>query len=292
MHILVAFDGSAGALHVCRAVSVYAGERSNIQLTLLNVQRRPVQAWPDPGGLQTVMEQALQEQGQEQLDAGRMLLKEAGFAPAARVALGQPADRILEVAREIRADAILMGSGRSGLLASHALGSVALRVAPAAHCSVVLVPPEAALPHACGRRLRVTAAVDGSPAAAAAVHRLVACQPMLGEVEVDLVHFHPGLTFVSSVMPPHDDVLRKWGGEELQPAIARSAEELERAGVPFRVHGVAGDPATGISEFAKAHAAECVVMGTRGQGVIQHLVWGSVSLSTAQRCELPIALLR
>jgi len=57
-----------------------------------------------------------------------------------RVELGTPRNVIVEVARAVEADLILMSSRRlSGL---HAFGSVSRPVAQHAHCAVLLMPPE------------------------------------------------------------------------------------------------------------------------------------------------------
>lgn len=292
MNLLVPVDGSAAALRACQLVAAYAGNAKGMQLTLLNVQHRPVRTWPEAAVHQVALESALVQQGEEQVRQAGMLVAESGFAAKAMVTLGQPAERILEVADSVEAEAIVMGAGRHGILAGHALGSVALRVASAAACPIVLVPEGARLPERWGQRLRVTVPVDGSALAIGAVQRLLECRSMLGELKVDLVHFRAGLSLAGAVMPPHDDVLRNWSGGESEAALATAAREFDRAGVAYCVHSVAGDPATGIAEFAKSHRSEAVVMATRGRGVVQKIVLGSVALRTAQASDVPVMFMR
>jgi nucleotide-binding universal stress UspA family protein len=292
VNLLVPVDGSAAALRACHLISAYAGDRKGIQLTLLNVQHRPVRTWPEAALHQAAVESALVQQGEEQVQQAGMLLADSGFAVKPMVTLGQPAERILEVADTVGAKAIVMGAGRPGILAGHALGSVALRVASAALCPVVLVPEGARLPERWGQRLRVTVPVDGSALAMGAVQRLLECRATLGELIVDLVHFRAGLSLAGAVMPPHDDVLRNWSGSESEAALDTAAREFDRAGIACCVHSVAGDPATGIAEFAKSHRAEAVVMATRGRGVVQKIVLGSVALRTAQASDVPVVFMR
>jgi nucleotide-binding universal stress UspA family protein len=53
---------------------------------------------------------------------------------------GDPAETIIAVAQEHRADAIVVGKRGRGRLAGLLLGSVSQRVATIAHCPVILVP--------------------------------------------------------------------------------------------------------------------------------------------------------
>ena len=61
----------------------------------------------------------------------------SGFDFSAVVAHGNPAEEILRVARETRADLIVMSTHGIGAEGRHALGSVALRVLQSATCPVL-----------------------------------------------------------------------------------------------------------------------------------------------------------
>ena len=56
-----------------------------------------------------------------------------------RVEVGQPANRIVEVARELDADMIVLGSRGLGNIGSLLLGSTSQKVAHLAPCTVVTV---------------------------------------------------------------------------------------------------------------------------------------------------------
>lgn len=292
MKIFLAVDASEAALHACRLIASYEGDRSALEITLLNAQRSPLRISPEPGVNQAVLEAALREEGEHQLEPARALLLAAGYLVKSIVRLGPPADTLLALAREGGADVMVMGGGRQGMLAGYALGSVALRVAPAAHCPVVLVKAGATLPAHLGTSLRVTAPVDGSPEALRAVQRLAGCAGLLGAMHVDLVHFRPGLSLAAAVMPPHDDVLRQWGTRESDTALAAPAQVLASAGISHELHRLTGAPEAAIAAFAREHGAGLVAMGTRGMGTMHHLLLGSVALRTAHLSEVPVALMR
>lgn len=292
LNILLAVDDSEAALHACRLLAGYAGDRRDLRVTLLNVQRPPLRMSSGAGVHQGVLDAALREQGQRQLEPALALLQASGLQPEVVVRIGPPAETVLDVARESAAGLLLMGSGRQGLLGGYAVGSVALRAAPAADCPVVLVKPGVRLPAEAGIRMRVVASVDGSPQAQRAVQRLAECAGLLGRMHVDLVHFGPGLTLAAAVLPPHDDVLQQWSAQESDTALAGAAQVLADAGISHDGHRLSGAPETGISAFASRQGAELVVLGTRGMGTMHHLLLGSVALKTAQAAEVPVALLR
>jgi nucleotide-binding universal stress UspA family protein len=292
MNILLAVDDSEASLHACRLVAAYAGDRSNLRITLLNVQRPPLRLFPDAGVDHAVLEEALREQGDGELAPGRALLVASGYQPESLVRVGPPADTILEVARQCDARVLVMGSGRHGPLGGYAMGSVALRVAPGAACPVVLVKPGVQLPAEPGLRLRVAAPVDGSPESVQAVRRLVECAGLLGSLHVDLVHFRPGLSLAAAILPPHDDVLQEWGGRQSEAAVDVPAKMLADAGIPHEVHRLTGAAKTDIAVFARRQGAELVAMGTRGTGAMHHLLVGSAALKTALASDVPVAFMR
>jgi nucleotide-binding universal stress UspA family protein len=292
VRVVVAVDGSDAALHACRRVAAYAGDRSAVGVLLLNVQRPPLRLAPSAGAPYSVLEAALREEGEQLLQPARELLAAAGFAVESQVRIGPPADTVLDAARAAGATVLVMGNGREGLLRGRALGSVALRVAPAAPFPVVLVGAGMQLPAALGRSLRVLAPVDGSPESLQAVQRLVACAPLLGRLHVDLAHCQPGLSIASLILPPHDDALREWSGRESDAATHDAAQLLAAAGIPHEVHRLTGAPGTGIAAFAAERGTELVCMATRGTGAMHHLLMGSVALQTAQASGVPVVLMR
>lgn len=291
-NVLLAVDGSEAARHACRLVAAYAGDRHRIQLTLLNVQRPPVRLSADGFVHQATLEAALRDAAERELAAARALLPDGWHEVAGLTRVGSPAATILDIARESEADVLVMGSGRHGVLGGYAVGSVALRVAPAAECPVVLVAPGARIPSDLGVRARVAAPVDGSAEALQAVRRLAGCDGLLGRLHVDLVHFRPGLTLAAAMLPPHDDVLQDWSGRESDAALDAPTQVLAAAGVSHEVHRMTGEPDTAVAEFARRQGAGLIAMGTRGVGTMHHLLLGSVALRTALVSDVPVVLMR
>ena len=292
MNILVAIDDSEAALEACRLVAAFAGDRSALRITLLNVQRPPVRFMPQAGLQQPLLEEALLEEGQRQLDKARAMFPPGSFELDTLVRIGAPADTVLAEARERGAAALVMGSGRHGPIGGYRIGSVALRAAPAAPCPVVLVRAGSQIPPELGRNLRVTAPVDGSPESVRAVERLAACAGLLGLVHVDLVHFQSGPSLAAAITPPHDDIVKQWSALESDQALDVAAKTLSAASIPYALHQVTGTPDIGIATFARQHGAGLIAMATRGRGAMHHLLMGSVALRTAHESAVPVALMR
>lgn len=292
MDILLAIDETDAALQACRLVAAYAGDRSALRVTLLHVLRPPVHLLPQGGLPQPALEAALLEQGQRRLDQVRRVFEPGSFALESVVRIGAPGETILAEARERGVTALVMGSGQRGLVGGYRIGSVALRVAPAADCPVVLVRPDARLPSELGRSLRVTAPVDGSPESLRAIERLASCARLLGRVHVDLVHFQPGLSLAAAIAPPHDDIVKQWGSLESDHALEAASRTLSGDHIPHVAHRLVGAPDLGIAAFAREHMADLISMATRGRGAMHHLLMGSVALRTAHESDVPVALMR
>jgi nucleotide-binding universal stress UspA family protein len=290
--VLLPSDRSAASLQAARLLADYRGERSQIEPVLLNVQRPVLKAWPGHGLDRAAVEAALHEEGMDELRAAQEILSRAGFAPELVVRLGHAPHWIVDEARERAVGVIVMGTRGHGALGGFALGSVALRVVQGAEIPVVLVKPESRLPADLGRHARIVVPVDGSDEATMVAVRLARCANVLGRLHVDVVHFQQPLTVMKAIVPPHRDALSNWSGREAGEAVARAREALAAGGVEHEIHLLAGDPATGIAQFAKDHSADLIAMSTRGLGALHHAFIGSVALKTAHLSPVPVALMR
>lgn len=289
VRLLIPFDASPAALRAVELAAGHAGEPDALAVRLLNVQTRPVSLWPGAGLDPAAIEAALMDAGRKVLEPALSRFGAAGISAAPEVRLGHPAEGILHEAA--KCDVVVMGTRGTGALQGFALGSVALRVAHGGRAApVILVKPEDRLPAALGKRLRVLLAMDGSPAALRAAERLAAWRGWLGEMEVHLAYVQQPLTYLQTVMPPHDDVIGQWSTQEGREATQAARELFKRAGIAQHLHLTIGDPALEIPTLAAQTSSELVALGTRGLGAAHHALIGSVALKAAVRCEVPVML--
>lgn len=290
--ILLAVDGTPAAGRALEFVYGYRGDRSGVHVVCANVQPRPVAAWPEAPMSMRAVEEALLARGREIADPLAARLRAAGFPADAAARLGFPADAIVREAQARGVQMIVMGTRGQGMLGGFALGSVALRVVHAASVPVFLVRPESRLPAQMGRKLRVMLAHDGSEPALHAASALASLRWWLGELDVQIVHVQPALTYLEMLLPPHDDALRQWSSAAGEHAARQARELFEKEGIASHLHLSAGDPALEIVQLAAETRCDLVFMGTRGLGAAHHAFIGSVALKVAAHAAMPVALVK
>lgn len=138
--LLIPVDGSS---YSDRAVA-YAIQRarntpSGATLHLLNVQTPlvsiNVKLFVSPESLQS----HYREEGEKALAGALSAVRAAGLAATPHIGVGEAAQIIIDYARDIRADEIVMGTHGRGMLAGSLMGSVAQKVVHLAQVPVVLV---------------------------------------------------------------------------------------------------------------------------------------------------------
>jgi nucleotide-binding universal stress UspA family protein len=288
--IVVAVDATPGAGRALELIAKYGGDRSQLHVICANVQTRPVAVWPEASIDVRSIEEALLAGGREVADKAAEQLRSSGIGVESAVRLGFPADAIVREAQLREAKIIIMGTRGHGVLRGFALGSVAMRVVHASSVPVFLVRPESRLPPQLGRKVHVMLAQDGSEPALRAASALASLRWWLGELDVQIVYVQQPLTYLETVLPPHDDVIRQWSTEAGENAARAARELLSKDGIANHLHLTMGDPATEIVHLAAETGCELVVMGTRGLGAAHHALIGSVALKVAAHAAMPAVL--
>ncbi|MBK7898964.1 MAG: universal stress protein [Betaproteobacteria bacterium] len=124
-------------------------------------------------------------------------------------------------------------------------------------------------------------AVDPSDNALRAVTHAATQAAAMSACALHLVHVQPWLSREAAEAEfPHRALAAA------APAIAL----LDAARLPWRLHAMLGDPAERIVERAVRLHATAVVIGSRGLGSIDGLLFGSVAYKVMHRCPLPVVL--
>lgn len=139
-NVLLPVDGSENAL---RAVHDLIAKRDwfapPIELHLLNVQLPIVSGLVRSFISQSQLESYYRDQGLMALAAARAALEQAGLSYRHHIGVGGLAKTILDYAREMQNDLIIMGTHGRGAVKSVLLGSVAAHVVHEATTAVLLV---------------------------------------------------------------------------------------------------------------------------------------------------------
>ena len=291
MKILLAIDGSTAS---DRAIGLVAtlGWPNGSEVQVINVADALLGVYAGMPGVVVSAEaveadmDADREGRQKHLDEASGRLVASGRSVDTKVIDGRPASSIVEVARESKADLIVLGSHGRGPLGSAVLGSVAAEVIEYASTPVLVVRTE--------KVSRLVLADDGSSSAAAA-RRLLVRMPGFRGLPVRVVSVserQPGwFGWLQPEAPAEIQAFEEAiqaDFKEHETTAAAAAEELASAG--FVADGVApiGDPAQEIVRGADAFEADLIVMGTRGQKGFERLLLGSVARKVLQRAHCSV----
>ena len=136
-NIIVATDGSGDAVRAAEAASKIA-DCCGSRVTLLSVYSPPVITAPEIN-LYDLEADAMREMQDNVLVRTAQPFLKRSLTYETRTEVGNPAAAIMNVADEIKADLIVLGSHGVGGLRRFLLGSVSDRVGHYAHCTVLIV---------------------------------------------------------------------------------------------------------------------------------------------------------
>jgi nucleotide-binding universal stress UspA family protein len=266
---LVAYDGSEAARRALELAADLAGGSGDIGIVHVVPSRA------EPG----VDHEAQQE---EALAEAHRWIGERGRTATTLRRRGDPARELIDGAREIEADFLVVGSRGRGPLSSAVLGSVSSAVAAAAGSPVLVVPPHGRLRGRC-----VIAAVDGSDASGETAR--VAAE-LSGRLQVPLLlahafvaRFAPGV----SVVPHAQEELVQTSREQAERLLAEAADEQGLAPDATRLVTGASETAA-ILSLAEEEEAWMIAVGSRGRGSVKSAVLGSFSAALAAHASCPV----
>ena len=141
MKILVPVDGSASSIKGLNKAVEYA-QKFPAEIILVNVQHDHYvdESMMGPRApLVFISPKQLAERGNHLLDQMADKIKDSGIAMTRKLLFGDPASALVTFADEEKVDMIIIGSKGLTGIKKFMLGSVALKVATYAHCTVVII---------------------------------------------------------------------------------------------------------------------------------------------------------
>lgn len=214
-------------------------------------------------------------------------LRAAGIDAPTRALTGRPVEAILETAQEMASDVIVLGSYGKSPMEEILKGSLSSELTRTATLPVlfvrfgILAERTAAECEERGRSLfgRLLHPSDMSECSKRALD-LVKGELADRVGAVELVHVV-------------DDVYQAgWAHEaEIEAAaidLEDCAAELRAAGIDAGVHLIEGDPVADILRLACELDTSCIVLGSRGKGLVREAVVGSVSQGILRLANKPV----
>jgi len=132
--IVVGFDGSPAAERALDRVAELAGDGGRVVLVSASTRLESVGVVDEP-----ILESPSSEERDVLLDRGAAVLRDRGIEPQVLAADGEPAEALVQAARDNDARLIVVGSTGSGFVARALLGSTAENVVRRAPCDVLVV---------------------------------------------------------------------------------------------------------------------------------------------------------
>jgi nucleotide-binding universal stress UspA family protein len=288
--IFLATDGSRDAALAAKA-AVDLTSRSGAELHVVHAwQELPRHSYPTPNAAYFAKIHAKEAQDLLQRQVENM--EGAGARVAgAHLRRGRPAEEIAELARELNAGLIVMGSRGLSPIRRLLTGSVCEGVVQRADCPVLaLRGGEDAWPPA-----RVIVGDDGSEEAGMAARTGAALGELL-ETSTLLVHVCAGLPRNPQLLPREERMLyEEVVADDLQRANKameeRAAGLAEASGVKPEFRVVTGDATPALLGIAAENeTSSLVVVGSRGQGAAMRVLLGSTSMGVLRAASGPVLI--
>ena len=287
---LLAVDGSA---HANRAASYLARYGSRLRPSEIHVVSVLGPRIADL--LKPEQTKVLLESGAESA-AARRILDTAGIAYRFHSEMGDPAQKIVELARAEACDEIVVGSRGMSALDNLALGSVAYRVVHLSPVPVTVVPnpidtsdPTVAEPE---RMHRILLAVDGSEASTKAVEYVCALRDARMPFNVRLLNVQLPIASGNVRRLVSQAIIDAYLRDEGLLALDTAKKALQAAGISFKDEILIGHAGEAIVMESLQRGCTRIVMGTRGRGAVASLLVGSTALQVLHRSELPVTLVK
>ena len=295
MNVLLAIDGSESAALAVDLVRDLAWPADSEIVVAESVETGAGMyggPWPVPVVIRTDrIEAEARARASRVVGEARKRLVRPNLKVAATVLRGRPATAIVDQARKMRADLVVVGSRGQGAIESMILGSVSAEVVDQAPAPVLVARR--------GSIARIVLGWDGSSCAARAAE-LVRTWPILAGSRIRVVS-------VADVEVPWWTGFPEAGSPELMPMYVETAEatrlhhdELARemagclraAGLTAEPERRDGDAATQILAVANESDADLVVIGTHGRTGVKRIFLGSVARNVLQHAQCSVLVVR
>lgn len=294
MRVLLAYDGSAGSMEgVALAAAIAWPSGSALQvLTVIEPTMTPMSGPWDRGAVfSPELEDAVRAYAHDTMRDAVERLSSPDRTVEGNVLHGRAATAIIDGARDVGADLVIVGSRGHGTIASLLLGSVASEVVDHAPCPV-LVARRSTLS-------RVVFATDESPSARAA-EAILAGWPVFAGLPIHVVSVahavHPWTTGVAPTM--YGLVLDAYAADlreaklEHQRMATGTAARLRDAGRQIDAEVRDGDAAGEIVAVAEQYGADLIVLGSRGRAGLTRILLGSVARSVLSGSTASVLIVR
>lgn len=296
--VLLATDGSLESSYAAR-MAITLAERLGSELHVVHVGPaleeyiNPEWVIPEPEDWDTLRKHAEGEAKPKLNEQVQKIREAGGEVSGTHVRVGLPDAEIVELAEDLGAGLVVLGSRGMGPLRRALMGSVSDSVVRHAHCSVLVARGN-------GRESdylpgRILLATDGSEEAKAATQAAIEIADATGS-ELHILF----ALFVDETLPyPHPYARERWeasverakhGAREF---VDEQVKRIEAEGGKVKdAHLAFGTPEHEIVKLGEELEAGLIVVGSRGLGGIRRALLGSVFDSVVRHAHCPVLVVR
>lgn len=293
MRILLAVDESHESAEAARALAHVAQAERVIVLHVLEqpwsgypvLPEYPLIALETARELCEAADEQMRKEAQGLLDRVCRTLPQKLGPIVTRIETGSPAETILTVAEDERADLIVMGARGRRALPEMALGSVSHAVVLHATCPTLVVKT----PLPVLRRILV--AVQG-PEDSAAAMRFLASKPFTTAVELTVLNVLPVARSVWEETPPAVESLRTRAYEGARQFVNSVASQLSALGYAATGITSTGFAADKIVRESETEGADLIMIGCRARREATRILMGSIAYAVLHWAKKPILVFR
>jgi nucleotide-binding universal stress UspA family protein len=239
----------------------------------------------------------LEDAARQHLERIALESRQRGIAVSWEVTIGQPSEIIVDAARRLRAELIVLGSRGHRPLDHVFLGSTAERVVQQSTGGVLTV--HSGDPAPTDRVRRILSATDFSDEATWALRsalRLLTADGVTPPSVILLHAYHVPYEFsIDSIYGPAalDASALDAVAKEVDARLARQAAVLEaELGIEVITSSRSGFPPHVIAQQAAETNADLIVMGTHGRTGLAHVLLGSNAERVIQQAPCPVLTVR
>ena len=278
--ILVAIDGSDSSMHALQE-SLKLAFKEGSRITVVSISPR------FEGDLSLVgvgnISAALKNPCEIALSKAKEMARSSGVSIRTVCEEGEPYERIIDVAEAENCDLIVMGTKGVSGLERVLVGSVAAGVIGHSQRDVLVIPAKSQIGW---QRILVT--TDGSKYSKAAAERAVNYAKVYGG-ELTVVAVVDAPAELSGVSPAAvEDMIRK-----AKRYVGEVKSQADSAGLKTETFVLEGEDAyRKITEFAKEHNINIIVMGSHGRTGLSRLLIGSVAEKIIGYAHCPVLVAR
>ena len=293
--ILVPLDGSTLSQQSLALVQTLMNKTTEVHLVQVVPQHRgylPMEIEMEYGWSKQI-EFIVARHAQEELEAFAKRLGDSnalGMVPTVHVPIGDPADTIIDMAREVKADLIVMTTHGHGAIKRVLFGSVADRVVRYSPVPVLVMRPGGPLEDDAPASIqRIVVPLDGSPLAERALPVVTTMATQLGvpvllvrAIHLDFVVPRVDGTFL--IPQESIDCIQRFA----QDYLSAIRDHLVQEGIVVSIAAEWGTPFEIIDELSAND--DLIVMTSHGRGGVGRWLLGSVAEKLVRSAKAPVLL--